>query len=184
MPAASAREYLSVVPLLCIIAYLIYQTTWRFQGPGFAQPGWVWVVIFLPLLVALGPMLWRLRRPRPESITLGVDEFRHDLGRAAGYRSYYDVVNRGTDHRRNWEWLFGAPRVVEAHKDEIGRIILEKDGQRRLRYDFGADRIEIGRYLREPEREWLAQVLQEWQRSGKSGPREPEEDEGPGAFSR
>ena len=35
-----------------------------------------------------------------------------------------------------------------------------------MRYDLGADRIEIGRYLREPEKEWLAQVIREWQKSG------------------
>jgi hypothetical protein len=48
-------------------------------------------------------------------------------------------------------------------QDEIGEIRLEWIGMRqRLTIDHGADRIELGQMLREPEREWLLNVLQEW----------------------
>ena len=47
--------------------------------------------------------------------------------------------------------------------DRISQFVLERVGERqRLRVDFGADRIEIGNLLREPEREWLAEQLREW----------------------
>jgi len=48
--------------------------------------------------------------------------------------------------------------------NRINQFVLERVGERqRLRVDFGADRIEIGGLLREPEREWLAEELNKWQ---------------------
>jgi hypothetical protein len=69
------------------------------------------------------------------------------------------------NHRAPWRWpLPGPPRVVKLPKEELGQIVVERvAGQLRLRYDVGADRIEMGRYLSKPEKEWLAEVLQEWQ---------------------
>ena len=50
--------------------------------------------------------------------------------------------------------------------DRISQFVLERVGERqRLRVDFGADRIEIGNLLREPEREWLAEQLEKWHAS-------------------
>lgn len=47
--------------------------------------------------------------------------------------------------------------------DRISQFVLERVGERqRLRVDLGADRIEIGNLLREPEREWLASQLEGW----------------------
>jgi hypothetical protein len=62
-------------------------------------------------------------------------------------------------------WLLpGPPRVVELPKDELAQIVAERvAGQFHLRYAVGADRIEMGRYLSETEKEWLAEVLREWQ---------------------
>ena len=46
--------------------------------------------------------------------------------------------------------------------EDISEFVLERVGERqRLRVDFGADRIEIGNMLREPEREWLGAQLNE-----------------------
>jgi hypothetical protein len=42
-------------------------------------------------------------------------------------------------------------------------VVLEREGGLRLRYDLGADRVEVGRHLCEPEKEWLAEVLKRWQ---------------------
>ncbi|MEZ6126174.1 MAG: hypothetical protein R3C49_23845 [Planctomycetaceae bacterium] len=53
--------------------------------------------------------------------------------------------------------------------EQAGRFVLERVGERqRLRFDIGADRIEIGNLLREPEREWLAAQLNEWLASKKA----------------
>ena len=47
--------------------------------------------------------------------------------------------------------------------DRTIQFVLERIGERqRLRVDLGADRLEIGSLLREPEREWLAVQLQNW----------------------
>jgi hypothetical protein len=72
----------------------------------------------------------------------------------------------GIDNRRaTWRWLLpGPPLIVELPKEELGQIVAERAaGQLRLRYDVGADRIEMGRYLSEPEKEWLAEVIRDWQ---------------------
>ena len=48
-------------------------------------------------------------------------------------------------------------------RQELGPIRLDRVGERqRLTIDVGAERIEIGRLLREPEREWLAGTLRAW----------------------
>ena len=45
-------------------------------------------------------------------------------------------------------------------RNTIGPFVLERVGARqRLRVDNGAERIEIGHLLQEPEREWLAENL-------------------------
>ncbi len=44
-------------------------------------------------------------------------------------------------------------------------LVLERVGERqRLRFDVGRDRVEMGVWLTEPEREWLAMELEKWQR--------------------
>ena len=71
-----------------------------------------------------------------------------------------------TDNRRaTWRWLLpGPPLRVALPKEELGPILVERAaGQLHLRYDVGPDRIEIGRYLSEPDKEWLAEVIRDWQ---------------------
>jgi hypothetical protein len=56
--------------------------------------------------------------------------------------------------------------VVEVPKEELGPLRIKRWGDSiRLIYDGGADRVEVGRYLREPEKKWLAKVIKNWQRS-------------------
>jgi hypothetical protein len=48
-------------------------------------------------------------------------------------------------------------------KNQIDKISLERIGERqRLSFDYGRERVEIGYYLTEPEREWLYQTLNDW----------------------
>lgn len=71
--------------------------------------------------------------------------------------------------------MFGGTPLPPAHlirkrynfpADSIGAFTLERVGERqRLRVDHGADRLEVGALLREPEREWLAEQLVKWQSS-------------------
>src|SRR5438046_93597 len=102
------------------------------------------------------------RRGRPEVLTLGADSFRHDLGRPRGWLANYDsYCNREIGHPKSfWRWSPGPPFIVELPKGELGQVVVERvTGKLRLRYDLGADQIEIGRYLSEPEKEWLAKVI-------------------------
>jgi hypothetical protein len=164
LPSSGIKGYLPAVSLLCVTGFLIYQSFWRFPG---RVNLWSLLVPLAPLLLAFVAMFRFMKPSRPESITLGADYFRHDLGRAGGYWAHVDAFrHHGEDSRPTWRRLFGLPLIVEIPKDELGEIVIERvTGQLRLRYDVGADRIEIGRYLREPEKEWLAEVLKEWQKS-------------------
>lgn len=48
-------------------------------------------------------------------------------------------------------------------KNDLGEIRLERVGERqRLTFDYGAERVEVGFFLKEPEREWLFSVLKHW----------------------
>jgi hypothetical protein len=48
-------------------------------------------------------------------------------------------------------------------KTEVGEIKLERVGERqRLTIDHGVERIEIGKFLQEPEREWIFEILKQW----------------------
>lgn len=54
-------------------------------------------------------------------------------------------------------------------KKDLGKIRLERVGERqRLTFDYGAERVEVGFFLKEPEREWLFEVLKQWKGVGAS----------------
>jgi hypothetical protein len=145
---------------------------------GLGKFGWDWagilwgilwgiLLVLSPLLVLFLMMgLRSFRRGRPEVLTLGADSFRHDLGRPGGWLANYDsYCNREIGHPKSfWRWSLGPPFIVELPKEGLGQVVVERvTGKLRLRYDLGADQIEIGRYLSEPEKEWLAKVIREWQ---------------------
>jgi hypothetical protein len=89
------------------------------------------------------------------------------LGRPGGWASTIDsfFIYGSGNRRATAQWLLPGPsRVVELPKEELGQIVVERVAEQlHLRYDVGAERIEMGRYLSEPEKEWLAEVLQAWQ---------------------
>jgi hypothetical protein len=58
---------------------------------------------------------------------------------------------------------FRSRKVVTAQKNEIGEVKLDRVGERqRLTFDYGSERVEVGTYIQEPEREWLFTVLRSW----------------------
>ncbi|WP_146503847.1 DUF2244 domain-containing protein [Rubinisphaera italica] len=60
-------------------------------------------------------------------------------------------------------FVFSKAKSYSFNRSDVDRIILEGFGQQqRLRFDDGAIRVEIGEYLREPEREWLFEEIQQW----------------------
>jgi len=83
---------------------------------------------------------------------------------------------RGTVPFGGVEWNFGKRNNDELFKTfqkiknkysilkkDIGDVKLERIGEnQRLTIDYGSERIEIGEFLQEPEREWLLEVLKKW----------------------
>ena len=112
--------------------------------------------------------LWNMLRPsRPESVTMGVAELRYDPGAAPGFDPYRQAGwwDRSAN-QHGWHGQATRRRPMTVPKDEIGKFVLDRAGERqRLSFDRGADRVEIGACLREPEREWLHAVLEDWRRA-------------------
>jgi hypothetical protein len=110
-------------------------------------------------------MLYLLIRPlQPESVTLGRTFFRYDSGTAAismFYNPWYAM--RRYNGQSPFARMFQRRKRIVMAKSELGPVVLQGTGDRqRLYFDNGADRIEIGEHLREPEREWLAAVIAAW----------------------
>src|SRR5262245_37435623 len=97
---------------------------------------------------------YQLVRPRrPEQLVFREEVLLHDPGTPE-----HEWSQRRMD-MSFWSWP--KPRTFD--RAEIEAIRLDRVGDRqRLTIDVGADRIEIGKSLREPEREWLAEVLRTW----------------------
>ncbi len=101
--------------------------------------------------------------PREERMILSPEEFQHTPGGI----SYEKLMNPFHYRNKNtwdfWSELFGTPETHSFKTNGLPEFVLEKTGGgTRLYYDDGADRIEIGRQLREPEVEWLHEVLEDW----------------------
>jgi hypothetical protein len=107
--------------------------------------------------------LWSLLRPsRPESVTLGFDSLRYDSG-----TSTWPMTAQQHEWRRHGaspeSRLSVRGKPITVSRSELTGFTLDRIGERqRLTFDHGAERIEIGACLREPEREWLHAVLQRW----------------------
>jgi hypothetical protein len=146
------REFVLGFLFFGVLAWIMTGNPWAILHGDLAM-------LFLVFLLGVASF----RRARPEVLTLGAAYFRHDLGRPGGLWANTD----SGDHRQPWRWLPGPTVVVELPKEELGPVVVERaTGHLRLRYDAGADRVEIGRYLSEPEKEWLAEVIRQWQGAG------------------
>ncbi len=114
--------------------------------------------------VAIYMLYLLLRPPQPESVTLGLASFRYDSGSAA-INLFFNPWYKMGHYNSQWPFprMFPRRKRLEIHRSELGPVVLERVGERqRLCFDNGADRIEIGEQLREPEREWLAAVIEAW----------------------
>jgi hypothetical protein len=121
--------------------------------------GWTTGGIFAFFLLYL-----LLRPPRPESVTLGPTSFRYDSGTVA-MMLFFNPWYAMRHYESQWLYpgMFRRRKRVVISKNELGPVVLHRVGERqRLYFDNGADRIEIGEHLREPEREWLAAVIEAW----------------------
>jgi hypothetical protein len=118
----------------------------------------------LGILTDAGLLYLFIRPQRAESVSLGADSLTYDTGTAAGVvlRSGPFVVYRYAGPNP-LAGLLRRRRVHRFSRPECPEFVLEGLGaEQRLRFDVGADRVVIGETLREPDREWLAQVLAAW----------------------
>ena len=123
----------------------------------------------LHVLITLGPR-------RAEMLLLAHDRFLHRLGspvfsfgRTLGgqlQQDWKEALRRGgirTVTRAEFWRPFHSLRRTISSKSEVAAATLVREGERsKLTIVIGADVIEVGRYLPEPDREWLAEVLRLW----------------------
>ncbi len=137
---------------------------WQIYASRHWQPSYTTLITFLPVLLIF-PSLRYFRRPYPESITLAKDRFYHNLGQMSGSshcRGDYAPVPVGT--RQYLRRLVGLPQSLELEKNKLGKVALQKVGDRlRIRYHAGVYPVEIGRLLQDQERKWLISLIRRWQ---------------------
>lgn len=135
------------------------------SGGGFSGFLAIWLAGWTLGGIFAGSMIYLLLRPRkPESITLERDRFKYDTGTpAANFMNPYDMMRKKQNMMNPFSMVFEKRRTYELARTECPEFVLEGLGDdQRLRFDDGADRIVIGESLKEPEREWLAEVLNTW----------------------
>jgi len=110
----------------------------------------VWTISELHLLMIV---VNRIRGPRPERVILTDQHLCLVLGTSWSWRQLLRVVQR-------------ASSEIRVRRQQLASLRLENTvGQQRLLFDHG-ERIEIGKHLETPEREWLADVIWSWASQG------------------
>ncbi len=142
----------------------VVRTLWRDSAstPSLFLLAWLgaWTLVGVFAVATI----WRLLRPSSEStLRLSADALAYHEG-----HSPPALYGRGGlfGNRDQWE----VPRAlwrrrvkVEIPRAGVRNPKLERvGGELRLTIDHGADRVAIGRRLREPDLEWLHGVLREW----------------------
>lgn len=104
--------------------------------------------------------LYRLLRPvKPEKLVIDTTSLFFQRG-----TSPFNLSHKNSDEEgQKLQWLPQKAKY-NLEKNKVGKILIDNSfGRQRLTIDYGAERIEVGEFLREPEREWVYQVLQNWQ---------------------
>ncbi|MDH4240787.1 MAG: DUF2244 domain-containing protein [Phycisphaerae bacterium] len=127
------------------------------------------VPIFAPLFVlfwlgawAIGEILvfktlyYALRPKKPSVLTLSNRGITFETGTSS------PILAQRQYHRKAFSFKKFKNRTFDLGMNETETLRLESIGEKqRLSFDHGAERIEIGETLTEPEREWLYNVLTE-----------------------
>ena len=115
-------------------------------------------------LFAVGMIFLLLRPLKPESVTLERNRFIYDTGSAPmNFMNPYYLMQKKPNVMNPFSIMFQKRKTYELSRSECPEFVLEGMGDdQRLWFDDGADRIIIGENLKEPEREWLAEVLNKW----------------------
>lgn len=101
-------------------------------------------------------MLYSLNRPAiEESVLVSRGRLVHDSG-TPDILEFWPNSRMLMQGRSSWQMFTRKRRAYDLGGAELATLKLDGEGDRqRLRYDFGAERVEIGSVLTEPEREWL-----------------------------
>lgn len=121
-----------------------------------------WLVFWTFAGIVLCRWLRLMVQPRrSECITLDGEKSHYDPGTPP----IVEKLLEG-DRPQISELFVRHPRPVEASQSELSAFRLGSAGTRqRLTFDLNGDRIEIGPWLQDHDRQWLLAVLEEW-RSG------------------
>lgn len=149
-----------------VVLILLGVFFWRGGPPGAFEL--VWLGIWsLGALFACGLTIFLLRPQKPESVTLGKDQFVYNTGAAPLYYFNPYWMTRKRLSFNPLRRILQKRKTYSYSRRECPEFVLEGMGdEQRLRFDDGARRITIGEFLSEPEREWLAQVLNGWRQGG------------------
>ncbi|MBV08640.1 MAG: hypothetical protein CMN21_05405 [Rubinisphaera sp.] len=122
-------------------------------------------LIFFPLIMLLAYLF--LKRNRLEKIAFKGQELIFQDGKGPISVINFHWLGKKRHNFNPISFVFSKAKSYSFNRSDVDRIILEGFGQQqRLRFDDGAVRVEIGEYLREPEREWLFEQIQQWRSAG------------------
>jgi len=128
---------------------------------------WLLVAMFFGAVLVVGLLIGgsaNLLRPRqPEFLLLGHSDFVHRSGTAP-----FPLTFAPWWQNLSYMWaLLHQLKRTTAGKDRVSKVRLEGGGRwESLAVYVNAERIEIGKYLSQPEREWLAEALWAWLAQG------------------
>ena len=95
---------------------------------------------------------------KPAKLTLSQGLIEYQTG-TNPFKFNYSAYRQSSQRPKFFQGLRNKTYKIEARN--INNLKLDRLGERqRLSFDIGAERIEIGEVLSEPEREWLFEILQ------------------------
>ena len=160
-PAGTVVRYLVAIFLLCWLVgwcsgeiAVFHQLLTHRSGAPVIFP--IFFLCFWTLGGALALLIFvkSVSPTRPETLQLSPSLLVHDPGSESPTSLLNMLRFRGLFHRTT---------PVTVPRDAVQNIRLERIYNRqRLSFDVGMDRIEVGRDLRGPEREWLHGLLLAW----------------------
>lgn len=105
--------------------------------------------------------IYNLIKPmKPAILKLSVGSIRYETGTEP-----FDFFMWDYRQRKEFSGFFKRfhNKVYDVESANIQNLQLERVGERqRLSFDYGAQRLEIGKALTEPEKEWLYDILKEY----------------------
>jgi hypothetical protein len=132
----------------------------------------VWLPLWAVGLVIFARIFYLLlKRPRAECLVLGADALHYDPGSSPFGESYswgrwglgWWPGQRFPLGLEPYREMFRRRRAVRAAKPAIAAVRLVGTARRpKLVVEIGADRVEIGPWLGEPDRAWVYAVLERW----------------------